>query len=74
MFSMEEFKKSRLYQGIKRLAREEGRKEGREEGTLLTKLQIVPMFLELGLTVEEIAQQLELTLEQVQQAAQNQSN
>ncbi|NEO56342.1 MAG: hypothetical protein F6K54_26620 [Okeania sp. SIO3B5] len=79
MFSMEEFKKSRLYRGMKRLAREEiteenrqkGRQEGREEGILLTKLQVVPMFLELGLTVEEIAQRLELTVEQVQQAAQN---
>ncbi|NES03150.1 MAG: Rpn family recombination-promoting nuclease/putative transposase [Okeania sp. SIO2F4] len=62
MLDMEDFKKSRLYQGIKR--------EGREEGKLLT----VPLLLELGLTVEEIARRLELTVEQVQQAAQNQSN
>ncbi len=74
MLGMDDFKKSRLYQGIKREGIEEGREEGREEGTLLTKLRIVPMFLELGLTVEEIAQRLELTIEQVQQAAQNQSN
>ena len=78
MLGMEDFKKSRLYKGMERLAREEAikkvREEGREEGTLLTKLRIVPMFLELGLTVEEIAQRLELTIEQVQQAAQNQSN
>ncbi|NER08127.1 MAG: DUF2887 domain-containing protein [Okeania sp. SIO3C4] len=62
MLGMEDFKKSRLYQGIRR--------EGREEGKLLT----VPLLLELGLTVEEIARRLELTVEQVQQAAQNQSN
>ncbi|NEQ37254.1 MAG: hypothetical protein F6K40_13650 [Okeania sp. SIO3I5] len=67
MFSIEEFQKSRLYLGIK----QEGREEGIEEGTLLTKLQVVPMFLELGLTIEEIAQRLDLTVEQVQQAAQN---
>jgi len=66
MLDMEDFKKSRLYQGIKR--------EGIEEGTLLTKLGMVPLLLEAGFTVEEIARRLELTLEQVQQAAQNQSN
>ena len=64
MLGMEDFKKSRLYQGIKR--------EGIEEGTLLTKLQILPLLLEAGFTVEEIARRLELTVEQVQQAAQNQ--
>ncbi|GGA29805.1 hypothetical protein CYANOKiyG1_46250 [Okeania sp. KiyG1] len=62
MLGMEDFKKSRLYQGIW------------EEGALSTKLRIVPLLLELGLTVEEIARRLELTVEQVQQAAQNQSN
>ncbi len=62
MLGMEEFKKSRLYQRIW------------EEAELSTKLRIVPLFLELGLTVEEVAQRLELTVEQVQQAAQNRSN
>ncbi|NER08780.1 MAG: hypothetical protein F6K17_42795, partial [Okeania sp. SIO3C4] len=55
------------------LVREEGREEGIEEGTLLTKLRVVPLLLEARFTVEEIAQRLELTVEQVQQAAQNQS-
>ncbi|NEP83702.1 MAG: DUF2887 domain-containing protein [Okeania sp. SIO3B3] len=66
MLGMEDFKKSRLYQGIKQ--------EGREEGTLLTKLRVVPLLLKLGLSLEEIAQELELTLDQVQQATQSQSN
>ncbi len=66
MLGMEDLKKSQLYQGIKR--------EGREEGTLLTKLGMVPLLLEAGFSVEEIARRLELTVEQVQQAAQNQSN
>ncbi|MEB3339344.1 MAG: hypothetical protein VKJ25_00915 [Okeania sp.] len=64
---MEEFKKSRLYKGMQRMAKEEGRQEGIKEAKLLA----VPMFLELGLTVEEIAQRLDLTVEQVQKAAQN---
>ena len=66
MFSIEEFKKSRLYLGIKQ--------EGIEEGTLLAKLRVVPLLLEARFTVEEIAQRLDLTVEQVQQAAQSQSN
>ncbi len=52
----------------------QGIEEGRQEGKLLTKLGIVPLLLEAGLSVEEIARRLELTVEQVQQAAQNQSN
>jgi predicted transposase/invertase (TIGR01784 family) len=62
MLELDDFKQSRLYQGIKR--------EGLVEGKLLT----VPLLLELGLSVEEIARRLELTVEQVQQAAQSQSN
>jgi predicted transposase/invertase (TIGR01784 family) len=58
MLELDDFKQSRLYQGIKR------------EG----KLEVVPLLLELGLSVEEIARRLELSVEQVQQAAQSQSN
>ena len=72
---MEEFKKSRLYRGMQRMAREEIREENRQkgiqEGIFLALLQVVPMLLERGFTVEEIAQRLDLTVEQVQQAAQN---
>ena len=59
---LDDFKQSRLYQGIL------------EEGKMFAKLQIVPLLLELGLSVEETARRLELTVEQVQQAAQSQSN
>ena len=62
MLELDDFKQSRLYQGIL------------EEGKLLTKLEIVPLLLELGLSVEEIARRLDVTVEQVQQAAQSQSN
>lgn len=54
--------------------KEEVRQECIEEGQLLNKLQMIPLFLELGLTVEEIAQRLSLTTEQVQEAAASQSN
>jgi predicted transposase/invertase (TIGR01784 family) len=53
-----EFKQSRIYQSIK------------QEG----KLEAVPALLALGLSVEQIAGALGLTVEQVQQAAQNQSS
>jgi predicted transposase/invertase (TIGR01784 family) len=35
-----------------------------------TKLKAIPKLLQLGLTIEQIAQALELSLEQVQEAAQ----
>jgi predicted transposase/invertase (TIGR01784 family) len=53
----DEFKKTRMYQSIA------------QEG----KLEAVPRLLALGLSVEQIAQALDLTVEQVQQAAGNQS-
>ena len=62
MLGLDDFKQSRLYQGIW------------EEGALSTKLQMIPLLLELGLSVEETARRLELTVEQVQQAAQSRSN
>ncbi|BAY31858.1 hypothetical protein NIES2107_37440 [Nostoc carneum NIES-2107] len=64
----EEFKKTRMYQSIKQDGLEEGRQEGRQEA----KLEAVPRLLALGLAVEQVAQALDLTVEQVQQAAGNQ--
>ncbi len=54
-------------------ARQEGLEEGLEEGKQQGKLEAVPHLLALGLSVEQIAQALDLTVEQVQQAAGNQS-
>jgi len=39
--------------------------EAREEGRLETKLEMVPLLLELGLSVEQIAQRLGLDVETV---------
>ena len=47
----------------------EALQEGKQEG----KLESVPQLLELGLNVEQLAEALDLDLEQVREAAQNQS-
>lgn len=66
----DEFRQTRMYQSIK----QEGLEEGRQEGKLQAKLESVPGLFALGLSVEQIAGALGLTVEQVQQAAQNQSS
>lgn len=70
MFGLSELKQTRVYQQ----AFAEGREEGREEGERRGKLKTVPLFLALGLTIEQIAQELDLTVEEVAQAAQQQSS
>ncbi|MFM7475783.1 MAG: flagellar assembly protein H, partial [Microcystis aeruginosa] len=47
----------------------EGKLEGELEGKLEAKLESIPRLLALGLSVEQIAQALDLDLEQVRQAA-----
>jgi predicted transposase/invertase (TIGR01784 family) len=55
MFGLNELKQTRVYQ------------EAREEGEQKAKLEAVPRLLGLGLTVEQIAQALDLDIAQVQQ-------
>ncbi|QSJ16446.1 Rpn family recombination-promoting nuclease/putative transposase [Nostoc sp. UHCC 0702] len=50
-------------------AKEEGKLEGREEGRLEGKLKAVPRLLKLGLSLEQIAEALELEIDVVRQAA-----
>ena len=66
MFSLSDLRQTKVYQE----ALEEGRQEGRQEGELKAKLESVPRLLAIGLSVEQIAQALELTVAQVRQAAQ----
>ncbi|GBF82496.1 Rpn family recombination-promoting nuclease/putative transposase [Aphanothece sacrum] len=47
--------------------RQEGRHEGRQEGELLSKLASIPRMLKLGLTLEVIAESLDLPLERVRE-------
>jgi predicted transposase/invertase (TIGR01784 family) len=57
-------------EATKREGKLEGRQEGRQEGKLEAKLESIPRLLALGLSVEQIAQALDLDLEQVRQATQ----
>jgi predicted transposase/invertase (TIGR01784 family) len=58
-------KREGLEQGLER-----GLEQGLERGKLEAKLESIPRLLALGLSVEQIAQALDLDLEQVRQAAQ----
>jgi predicted transposase/invertase (TIGR01784 family) len=62
MLRLDDLKQTRVY----RDALEEGRQEGRQEGKLEAA---VPLLLQAGLTVEQIAEQLQLDLVAVQQVA-----
>ncbi|WP_232229360.1 hypothetical protein [Crinalium epipsammum] len=62
MLGLDEFKQSRLYQDIK------------DEGEMKAKLESIPRLLTLGLSVEQVAIGLNLTVEQVESAIANQSN
>ena len=62
MFSLSDLKQTKVYQ--------EALEEALEEGELAAKLASIPRLLELGLNVEQIAQDLELEIEQVRQATQ----
>ncbi|MEC4893669.1 MAG: hypothetical protein SAL07_14845 [Oscillatoria sp. PMC 1051.18] len=57
MFEFSDLKQTRVYQ--------EARAEGREE----VMLECVPRLLAFGLSIEQIAQALELNLEKVRQVA-----
>ncbi len=73
MFSLSELKQTRFYQEAFEEGKEEGRKEvfeeGRKEGARLEKLRIAPLMLKLGLSVEQVAQGLGLSIEEVRQIA-----
>ena len=57
-------------EATKREGKLEGKLEGKQEGKLEAKLESIPRLLALGLSVEQIAQALDLDLEQVRQAIQ----
>jgi predicted transposase YdaD len=61
MFGLTEWRQTRFYQEVK----EEVQKE--------TKLETTPRLLKMGLSVEQIAEALELKIEVVQQAMKQQS-
>ena len=65
MLGLSDLKQTRVYQE----ALEEGRIEGRIEGTIEGKLKAVPPMLRLGASLEQIAEALELQIEQVRHKA-----
>jgi predicted transposase YdaD len=56
MLDLGQFKKSRLYQSVLRN----------------TKLEVVPMLLSAGYSIQQIAERLELDVEEVREVAQEQ--
>ena len=46
----------------------EAKEEGREERRLEAKLKVVPVLLEIGLTIEQVAKRLNLSVSMVQWA------
>ncbi len=71
MFSLSALKQTRVYQEALEEGRQEGRQEGQQEGKLQAKLESVPRLVALGLSLEQIAEALELSPEQVRQANQS---
>lgn len=69
MLQLEELKQTRVY----REGLEAGIERGIEQGEQRGKLSVVPLLHELGLSVEQIADRLQLELEAVQEVIDNQS-
>lgn len=69
MFGLDDLKQTRYFREVAEEARLEGKQEGKQEG----KLETVPLLLELGLSLEEIALRLNLDVETLRSAAQGQS-
>jgi predicted transposase/invertase (TIGR01784 family) len=63
-------KESAFYQDIL----QEGRQEGRQEGLLEGKLETIPLLKKLGLSIAEIAEELEVDIALVNQFVANQNN
>ena len=67
MFGIDDLKKTRFAQELMAESKAEGKIEGKIEG----KLEVIPSLLRKGFSVEEIAEILELEVEQVRQAIAN---
>ncbi|WP_083889441.1 Rpn family recombination-promoting nuclease/putative transposase [Xenococcus sp. PCC 7305] len=61
MLNLQEIKETRVYQDAKAEGIQKGKREGIEEGMLRQKLAMIPLLQGLGLTIEQIAQRLEIS-------------
>ncbi|MEC4882879.1 MAG: hypothetical protein SAL70_16310 [Scytonema sp. PMC 1070.18] len=66
MLHLDSLRKSKVYQE----AKEEGFEEGALAGALATKLKTIPRLMKLGLSIEQIAESLEIDVETVRQNTQ----
>jgi predicted transposase YdaD len=85
MFSLSDLRETKVYQEALEEGREEGIEQGieqgiergiergRQEGELTAKLNSIPRLSVLGLTREQIAQALDLEIEQVQEVIEGQN-
>ncbi|HLO84469.1 MAG TPA: Rpn family recombination-promoting nuclease/putative transposase [Nostocaceae cyanobacterium] len=73
MFGLSDVKNSRFYQEAFQEGKQEGKQEGIEEGRQQERLKAVAQFLKLGLTAEQIALGLSLSLEEVRRIMENQT-
>lgn len=65
MLGLSELKQTKVYQ--------EAVEEGPIEGELMGKLAAVPLLLEAGMSIEQIAQKLGIDIQAVRQGADSQS-
>ncbi|MGF1987448.1 MAG: Rpn family recombination-promoting nuclease/putative transposase [Nostoc sp. ZfuVER08] len=65
---------TRVYQEAKQEGRQEGLQQGVEIGREQIKLELVPQFLALGMSMEEVAKLLSLTVEQVRLISEQESS
>jgi predicted transposase/invertase (TIGR01784 family) len=67
-------KESAFYQEILQKGLQKGRQEGRQEGLLEGKLETIPLLTKLGLSIAEIAEELDIDIALVNQFVANQNN
>ncbi|MBL1199874.1 MAG: aspartate aminotransferase [Nostoc sp. GBBB01] len=65
---------TRVYQEAKQEGRQEGLQQGVEIGREQIKFELVPQFLALGMSMEEVAKLLSLTVEQVRLISEQESS
>ncbi|MCG6135658.1 MAG: Rpn family recombination-promoting nuclease/putative transposase [Nostoc sp. LLA-1] len=69
-FSLSDLKQTRVYQEGKQEGLKEAKQEAKQKGRLEAKLEAIPRLVSLGLTVEQIAQALDLDIAQVRKTTQ----
>lgn len=65
MFSFSDLKQTKFYQEVFTEGVQEGRQEGRQEGEYLAKVATIRRLVGLGLSLEVIAQGVEMSIKQV---------